>query len=575
MPVVNRDVAEIFNRMADLLEIESANAFRIRAYRNAARTVSSLPKSLSDMVASGENLEELPAIGKDLAGKIREIVKTGTLSQLEKFESEIPAGLGDLMKIPGLGGKKVAVLYHKLGISGLEDLKEKARKGEIRGLEGFGEKTERKILQEIEEFEGQERRIKISEAEENVKDLLKYFENVPGIKDITVAGSYRRRKETVGDLDILVSCRQDSGAVEALKKYDQVKRVVSSGSTKSTVILRSDLQVDLRVVPEVSYGAALHYFTGSKAHNIAVRKLGVKRKLKINEYGVFQGEKRIAGKTEEDVYAKVGLAYVEPELREDTGEIEAAQKGNLPELITLKDIRGDLHIHTNESDGHNSLEEMAEAGMRRGYEYIAVTEHSKRVAMAGGLDARRLERQIDAIRKINERIDGITLLKGIEVDILKEGSLDLPDDILSELDMVVCAVHYDRNLSKKEMTERILRAMDNPYFNILAHPTGRLINERSPYEVDIEKVVEKAKETGCFLELNAHPERLDLSGRHCRAAKEAGVKIAVSTDAHSIADLEFMRFGVDQARRGWLEADDVLNTRKLEELRKILRGVRR
>jgi len=575
VPVVNRDVAEIFNRMADLLEIESANAFRIRAYRNAARTVSSLPKSLSDMVASGENLEELPAIGKDLAGKIREIVKTGTLSQLEKFESEIPAGLGDLMKIPGLGGKKVAVLYHKLGISGLEDLKEKARKGEIRGLEGFGEKTERKILQEIEEFEGQERRIKISEAEENVKDLLKYFENVPGIKDITVAGSYRRRKETVGDLDILVSCRQDSGAVEALKKYDQVKRVVSSGSTKSTVILRSDLQVDLRVVPEVSYGAALHYFTGSKAHNIAVRKLGVKRKLKINEYGVFQGEKRIAGKTEEDVYAKVGLAYVEPELREDTGEIEAAQKGNLPELITLKDIRGDLHIHTNESDGHNSLEEMAEAGMRRGYEYIAVTEHSKRVAMAGGLDARRLERQIDAIRKINERIDGITLLKGIEVDILKEGSLDLPDDILSELDMVVCAVHYDRNLSKKEMTERILRAMDNPYFNILAHPTGRLINERSPYEVDIEKVVEKAKETGCFLELNAHPERLDLSGRHCRAAKEAGVKIAVSTDAHSIADLEFMRFGVDQARRGWLEADDVLNTRKLEELRKILRGVRR
>jgi DNA polymerase (family 10) len=570
MPVVNSDVAAIFNRVADLLEIESANPFRVRAYRNAARIVSGLSKSVSDMIASGEKLEELPAIGKDLAGKIREVVETGTLSQLQELEAEIPPGLGDVMKIPGLGAKRVAVLYHELGISGLEDLKEKARKGDIRDLEGFGEKTERKILEEVEEFQGREIRIKISEAEENVTNLLKYFEQVSGIKKIIIAGSYRRRKETVGDLDILIACRKDSEVMEAFRKYDQVKRVVSSGTTRSTVILRSGLQVDLRVVPEVSYGAALHYFTGSKAHNIAVRKLGVKRNLKINEYGVFQGKKRIAGKTEADVYGTVGLPYIEPELREDTGEIAAAQKGSLPELVTLKDIRGDLHMHTTESDGHNRLEEMAEAGRKKGYEYLAVTEHSKRVTMAGGLDARRLENQIKRIERINERLDGITLLKGIEVDILKDGTLDLPDDILSELDIVVCAVHYDWNLTREEMTGRILRAMDNPYFNVLAHPTGRLINERSPYAVDIEKVIEKAKETGCFLELNAHPERLDLSDTHCRAAKEAGVKIAVSTDAHSTADLELMRFGVDQARRGWLEAGDVLNTLKLEALKNVL-----
>jgi DNA polymerase (family X) len=571
VPVVNSDVAAIFNRVADFLEIQSADAFRVRAYRNGARTVSGLPKSVSDMIASGERLEDLPGIGKDLAGKIHEIVETGTLSQLEKLEAEIPSGLGELMKIPGLGGRRVSALHRQLGVSGIEDLKEKARKGRIRGLKGFGEKTEQKILQEIEDFEGQERRIRIFEAEEHVNDLLKYLETVQGLKKITVAGSYRRRKETVGDLDILVSCRKDSGIVEAFKNYDKVRRVVSSGSTKCSVILGSGLQVDLRIVPGVSYGAALHYFTGSKAHNIAVRRLGVKKELKINEYGVFEERKRIAGKTEHEVFRQVGLAYIEPELREDKGEIEAAQKGDLPGLVTLNDIRGDLHIHTTESDGHNTLEEMAEAARRRGYEYIAVTEHSKRVTMARGLDARRLEKQIKAIERVNERLEGITLLKGIEVDILKCGSLDLPDDILRELDVVVCAVHYDRNLSKKEMTERITRAMDNPCFNILAHPTGRLVNDRAPYEVDIEKVIEKAKEAGCFLELNSHPDRLDLSDRHCRMAKEAGVKIAVSTDAHFTVDLEFMRFGLGQARRGWLEQGDVLNTRKLEDLKKILR----
>jgi DNA polymerase (family X) len=571
MPVLNSDVARIFNQVADLLEIESANPFRIRAYRNASRTVAGLPKRVSDMVEDGESLDDLPGIGKDLAGKIKEIVETGTLSQLEEIEKRTPPDLGELMKIPGLGGKRVRALHKDLGISTTEELKEKAKQGEIRKLAGFGEKTEQKLLQEIEEAAGQGERVRIFEAEETAEDLLRYFKKVKGIKSITVAGSYRRRKETVGDLDILVSCRKDSKVMEAFVEYDEVKRITAKGSTKSSVVLRSGLQVDLRKVPAVCYGAALHYFTGSKAHNIAIRKIGVKKKLKINEYGVFKGDKRVAGKKEEEVYQRVDLPYIEPELREDNGEIEAARLGTLPKLVTLDDLRGDLHAHTKETDGHNTLEEMAEAAKKRGYEYLAITEHSKRVTMVGGFDAAKLQKQIKAIEKLNGKLKGITILKGIEVDILKDGSLDLPDDILGELDVVVCSVHYDRNMSKKDMTERIMKAMDNHHFNILAHPTGRLINERSPYEVDLEKVLKKAKESGCFLELNAHPDRLDLSDRYCRMAKEAGVKLAVSTDAHSTADLEFLRFGVDQARRGWLEPDDVINTRSLKDLRKLLK----
>ena len=571
MPVLNSDVARIFNRMADLLEMESANAFRVRAYRNAARTIASLPRGVSEMVQAGESLDDLPGIGKDLAAKIKEIVETGSFSQLQEIEKETPPELTEIMKIPGLGAKRVYALYTDLGVTSVEDLREKARKGEVRNLSGFGKKTEQKILDEIEQAEGHEDRIKIADAEEAAKALLKHFEGVKGIKKIMVAGSYRRRKETVGDLDILVSCGKDCKVMEALVGYDEVKRVVSKGPTKSSVILRSGLQVDLRKVPAVSYGAALHYFTGSKAHNIAIRKMGVKKKLKINEYGVFRGDKRIAGKEEVEVYRQVGLPYIEPELREDNGEVEAAQEGTLPKLVTLDDIRGDLHAHTNETDGHNTLEEMAEAAKEKGYEYLAITEHSKKVSMAHGLDAGKLAMQIERIVKLNGKLKGITILKGIEVDILEDGSLDLPDDILKELDVVVGSVHYNRNLSKREMTERIMRAMENPHFNVLAHPTGRLINERAPYEVDVEKVVEKAKDAGCFLEINAHPERLDLQDRYCRMAKEAGVKLAISTDAHRTVDLTFMRFGVDQARRGWLEADDVLNTRSLKDLRKLLK----
>jgi DNA polymerase (family 10) len=352
--------------------------------------------------------------------------------------------------------------------------------------------------------------------------------------------------------------------------YEDVRKIVSKGGTRSTVVLQSGLQVDLRVVPRGSYGAALHYFTGSKAHNIAVRKRGVRRGLKINEYGVFEGKKQVAGKTEKEVYGAVGLRYIEPELREDRGEIEASEKNRLPALVRLKDIRGDLHAHTDATDGRNSLEEMAEAARKRGYEYLAITEHSRRVTMAGGLDTEKLAAQIERIDRLNEQFDGFRLLKGIEVDILADGTLDLPDAILERLDLCVCSVHYHQNLPRQKQTERILRAMENPLFNILAHPTGRLIGRRKPYEVDLEKIMETARDSGVFLELNAGPERMDLNDSHCRTAKEIGVKVALATDAHSTAGLNFMRYGIGQARRGWLEAEDVINTRSLPELVKLL-----
>jgi DNA polymerase (family 10) len=571
MPVQNADVAEIFNKVGDLLDIQGANPFRVRAYRNAARTVSSLPRSVSEMIEGDEDLTALAGIGKDLAGKIREIVETGTLSQLEEIEKETPAELDKLMKVEGLGPKRVKALHQDLGISDLDELKEAAEKGKIRGLEGFGKKTEEKILEDLKQEHIREERIELPQAEQRAEPLVAYLKETKGIKRVTVAGSFRRRKETVGDLDILVTCKKGSRVMERFVQYEDVRKVVSRGKTRSTVVLRSGLRVDLRVLPQVSYGAALHYFTGSKSHNIAVRKLGVQKGLKINEYGVFRGDERVAGKTEEEVYGQVDLPYIEPELREDRGEVDVARKDQLPDLIELKDLRGDLHSHTKETDGHSDLKEMAEAAKDHGYEYLAVTEHSEKVSMAKGLDAERLARQIKAIDGLNENLEGIVLLKGIEVDILEDGSLDLPDDILSELDLTVCSVHYNRNLSKKKQTERIIRAMDNPHFNILAHPTGRLINEREPYDVDLEAVMEAAKDRGCFMELNAHPDRLDLTARHCQMAKEMNLKVVVSTDAHSPADLDFMRFGVDQARRGWLEAGDVLNTRTLKQLRKLLK----
>ena len=569
MPVHNSEIAALFERLADLLDIEGANPFRVRAYREAARTVSGYPRSMADLLAEGADLVELPGIGKDLAAKIKTIVDTGELPALKQAESRTPAALSDIMRIQGLGPERVKALYRNLRIESIDDLKRAASSGEIQKLKGFGKKTEQMIRERLAHFSGEETRTKLIVAEDIVNPLVAHLEDCKGVKDVVVAGSYRRRKETVGDLDILVTSGTDSGVMNRLASYEEVAQVLSKGKTRSTVRLRSGMQVDLRVVPQASYGAALHYFTGSKAHNIAVRKLGLKKGYKINEYGVFKGNKRIAGKSEEEVYKKVGLPYIPPELRENRGEIETAQTKRLPRLIDVKDIRGDLHCHTDASDGRNSLKQMVEAAAQKGYAYVSINDHSKHVTVAHGLDKRRLIAQIKAIDKLNELLDGITVLKSIEVDILEDGSLDLPDSVLKELDFTVCAVHYGFKLSREKQTRRIIRAMDNPCFNILAHPSGRLINQREPYELDLEKVMAAARDRGCFLELNAHPDRLDLTDEACKMAKDMGVRVALSTDAHSVNDLDLIRFGINQARRGWLERDDVINCLPLPRLKQL------
>lgn len=572
MPIHNSDIATIFSRVADLLEIENANPFRVRAYRNAARVISGMGRSIPEMVAEDADLTELSGIGADLSKKIREIVETGSLKQLGDIEKRVPPSLADLLGIPGLGPKRVGTIYRELGVETLDGLREAAEAGRIRALEGFGEKTEEQVLAGIgAAAEGGGKRIKLVAAEEFAEPLVAYLREAPGVKAIAVAGSYRRRKETVGDLDILVTQRRDADIMERFVAYDDVDRVVSRGKTRSTVILRSGLHVDLRAVAAVSYGAALHYFTGSKAHNVAIRQMALKQGLKVNEYGVFREDERIAGQTEEAVYEAVGLPYIPPELRENRGEIEAAGAGDLPELITEADIRGDLHAHTEATDGRHSIEEMARAARDRGYDYLAITEHSKQVSVAGGMNADRLAAHIREIETVNDRIDGITLLKGVEVDILADGSLDLPDGILGELDMVIASIHYRFGLPDDRQTERLLAAMDNPHVSILGHPTGRLIGEREPMGIDMGRVMAKAKDRGVCLELNSFPDRLDLSDIHCKMARETGVTVVISTDAHSTDGLGLMRYGVGQARRGWLTPADVLNTAGLDAVRSRLK----
>lgn len=571
MPVTNSEIAEILNRIAELLELEGANPFRVRAYRNAARTVTGLSRSVGSMLAEGADLSELPGIGKDLAAKIAEIAETGHLRFLDEIEARTPPGLAKLLGVPGLGPKRVQALYTALGIDDLDKLAAAAKAGRLRRLPGFGAKSEAKILRALKTRGAEEHRVAWPRAEEVAVPLVNYLKAVDGVKQVTVAGSYRRHRETVGDLDILATAAKGSPVIRRFIAYEDVAEVVSQGSTRSTVVLRNGLQVDLRVVRTASYGAALHYFTGSKAHNIAVRKMGVAKGLKINEYGVFRDERRIAGRSEKEVYAQVGLPYIEPELRENQGEIEAARRNRLPKLVRLEDIRGDLHTHSEASDGRASIAEMAKAARARGYAYFAVSDHSKKVTVAHGLDAGQLARQVDQIDRLNDELKDIRVLKSIEVDILEDGRLDLPDSVLERLDLRVCAVHSKFDLPRDKQTERIIRAMDNPLFNILAHPTGRLIGARAACEIDMERVMKAAKERGCILEVNAQPERLDLTDLHCRMAKETGVKVAISTDAHSTGDLDLLRFGVFQARRGWLEADEVINTRPWRELAKLLR----
>lgn len=571
MPITNAKIAAIFNEMADLLDIEGANPFRVRAYRTAARVISSLTENLTDMVKEHKKLTELPGIGTAIAEKIETIIEKGYLPQLQEEEKHLPRVLPELLKIPGLGPKKVQILFEQLHIQSIDDLKKSLDQHKIQELRGFGEKTALLIQAGLKSFYEKPKRYLLSEANKILQPLLAYLETSPDIKKIEVAGSYRRSKDTVGDLDILVIGRKGTAIISYFTQYDEVQEIVSKGTTRCTIKLSSGIQVDLRVVPQASYGAALYYFTGSKAHTIAVRAVAVKKKLKINEYGVFKGKKCIAGKTEAQVFKSVGLPFIPPELRENNGEIAAALKHQLPKLIELKDIRGDLHCHTNATDSRYTMEAMADAAQKKGHEYLAITDHSQRLAMTKGLDKQRLLQQIKLIDKLNGRFKNFRILKGIEVDILEDGTLDLPNDALKELDVRVCSIHSKFNLPKNKQTERILRAMDNPYFNVLAHPTGRLINLREPYQIDLLRIMEAAKERHCFLEINSQPERLDLVDIYCRMAKNLSVKMVISTDAHHIGDLNYLQFGIGQARRGWLEPCDVINTYHLTDLIKILK----
>lgn len=571
MLVHNSDLEAMFTTLADLLEIEGANQYRVRAYRNAARIVGGYPRRLADMVREGEDLTRIEGVGKELAAKIEEAVRTGDMSALQKQREKFPSGLLQLLELEGLGPKKVSALYRELGITGPEDLKKAAGEGRIRELKGFGKKTEEKILHELSQPAGQqERRFPLVRAEEVVGVLEDYLRRAPGLRELTVAGSYRRRKETVGDLDILVSGRDNSRIMDFFLGFEDIQEVLMHGDTRTSVVLRGGMQVDVRAVPQESFGAALHYFTGSKAHNIAVRRMGQNLGYKINEYGIYQGEEQIAGRTESEVYTAVGLAYIEPELREDLGELEAAAQGTLPELVSSADIRGDLHVHSSYSDGTDSLRHLARAAEARGYAYLAVTDHSQRLSVARGLGSERLLRQLEEIERINAEGGGATLLKGIEVDILPDGGLDLPKDILSQLDLVVCAVHSGFNLSREKQTDRLLAALDHPCCSVLAHPTGRMLQSRSPYDADMERIIQRAAENKVLLEINSQPERLDLNDVHIRMAREAGARLAVSTDAHNVSGLDLIRYGLDQARRGWLERTDVANTLELADLRRIL-----
>ena len=576
----NLDVARTLTELADLLEIQGASPFRIRAYRNAVNTINSLSQPLKDMVAAGEDLTELPGVGKSVAKYIGEFLTSGSISRLEEVSAEFPRSLVQLMRLDGVGPKKARKLFEELDVRTVDDLAAELEAGRVQTLDGFGVKSAAKIIDAIEDHKKHTGRFQIRETERLIAGLLEHMQSAPGVARIKLAGSLRRRKETIGDVDILAELEGDgTPVVDHFVSFSGAQRVVGAGSTKGSIVLHSGLQVDLRVIPSRSFGAALQYFSGSKEHNVAVRSRAVRQGLRVNEWGVFRvpeteddepigkedGE-RLAGDTEQSVYEVLGMSWVPPELRENRGEVEAACEDELPELVSLEDIRGDLQMHSTWSDGKASVEEMARSCLERGYEYFALTDHSQAMAMVQGLTPERAREQWAEIEQVQEVVPGIRILKSVEVDILKDGSLDMPDDVLEQLDVLVISVHSFMDQNKKTMTDRVLRAMQHPSADILAHPTGRIINRREPFELDVEAVLEAAADLSLAVELNANPNRLDFSDVHVHRAKELAVPVVISTDAHSPRGLADMRFGVDQARRGWLEASDVLNTRSVEEM---------
>jgi len=573
--IENAEIARLFRELADLLEIEGANPFRVRAYRTAARTAESCPQSLANLAENDpDSLTALPGIGEDLAGKIVEIARTGRLAALEQVGHRLPRGLPALMHLPGLGPKKVKVLFDRLGVSTPAELARALRSGKVGQLRGFGPLTSARLEKALAEHRGQEPRVSIAIATQYGESLLDWLRQVAEVEQAEIAGSFRRRKDTVGDLDILVRSSTSETVIARFLEYPERAEVLAQGPTRAAIRLHSGLQVDLRVLDRESYGAGLYYFTGSKAHNIAVRRMAQERGLKVNEYGVWRGKQRVAGRTEREVAAAVGLPLIPPELREDRGELAAAMDGVLPRLLELRQIRGDLQSHTTGSDGRDTLAAMADTAEAMGYEYLALTDHTPAVRVAGGLDSEGFRRQRAVIERRNARSHGLILLAGAEVDILHDGSLDLDDQTLAGLDLVIVSLHSALTLPRREQTRRVVKALCHSAVDILGHPTARLLGRRDGINVDLDEIFRVAADRGVILEVNAQPDRLDLDDVAVHAALERGVKLAISTDAHSTAELGFMRWGVDQARRGWATADAVVNTRRLKALRPLLHQAR-
>lgn len=577
----NLDIARALEELADLLEIQGANPFRIRAYRNAIRTVEGHTRPLRLMLEEGEDLTELAGVGKDIAARIQELVETGRMQMLDDLNAEIPRTLVELMHLDGVGPKKAKKLFDELEVETVDDLEAAIEAGKVEALSGFGKKSAEKILGAIDRHRKHTGRFLRDEVEQLIAPVLEWMNEADGVERLEVAGSSRRRKETIGDVDLLAQCEGDGTAVvEHFTSYSGAERVEAAGGTKGNIVLRSGLSIDLRVIPARSFGAALQYFTGSKEHSVALRTRAVRQGLRVNEWGVFRvpegadpetvgkedGE-RVAGETEEGVYEALGMAWVTPELRENRGEVEASLRGELPRLVTLDDINGDLQMHSTWSDGKASVEEMARACRDRGYTYMALTDHSPALAMVQGLTPERAREQWKEIDAARKKVDGIEILRSCEVDILKDGALDMPDDILEELDLVLISVHSFMDQDRKTMTDRVLKAMQHPEVDILAHPTGRILGRRESFEMDVEAVLNAAAELDIAVEINADPNRLDLSDVHAYRARELGVKVVISTDAHSPKGLANMRYGVDQARRAWLEPGDVLNAMTAEEFR--------
>ena len=572
----NAKISQTITMLADLLEFQGANAFKIRAYRNGARVIKDYPDSINSIIEEDSaSLLSIDGIGKGVAEKCVVLVETGELPQINEILEEIPRSVLDLLRIPGMGPKKAAMLFRELGIAALDQLKEACEAGVVADLKGFGAKTVESILAGIEIADAANKRVYWAKADETAREILNHMQSCDEIRKIELAGSYRRRRETVGDLDILVVSENAEAVMDHFGAYHLVESVIGRGDTKMSVRIEESLQVDLRVVPAESFGAALQYFTGSKDHNVVLRGLAKQKGLKINEYGVFKmdGDKEtyVAGATEEEVYAAMELPVFPPELREARREFDWAAEKTIPDLIREQDLVGDLHMHTTATDGKATLEEMVEAAQARGLSYIAITDHSQRVSMAHGLDADRLLAQWKEVDALNEKLDGsFRILKGIECDILESGGMDLPDEVLSQGDWIIASVHYGQRQSREQITDRIVGALENPHVHIIAHPTGRLINRREAYEVDMEAVMQAAVENGKLLELNANPARLDLHDVHLAAARKYQIPIVISSDAHSVDGLDVLKYGVLQARRGGLTADDVANTKSWDAIESIL-----